>query len=145
MRHIVSLIVIMSLLSCVEKDEVSIHSESDIIGKWKLIEYTFSTGAEMITKTSDDGHEIVFRNNLTFTSSGRPKCNNGTYLYSEADSLPNPELLLEFECSTDSSPIKTVNYAVTFMNSDQFVLSPLNPMCIEGCSYTYQKIIPKTD
>ncbi len=146
MRHLVSLIIIMCLFSCVEKDEVSIHSESAIIGKWRLVEFTYSTGGpEMITKSTDKGPEIVFRNNLTFTSSGRPECNNGTYLYTEVDSLQNAELLLEFECSTDSSPLTTVKYAVTLINSDKIILSPLNPRCIEGCSYKYQKIIPKTD
>ncbi len=127
-------------------DEAVVNFESDITGKWKLVESKISSGGpEMIVESVKNGDEFLFRNDLSFTSTARKDCNNGTYRYSKTNSLQLTELELNFECSTTSSPLRTLKNAVTFSTPDQMILSPLDPMCIEGCAFTYQKIISKTD
>lgn len=145
MRLIFSFLAIISLYSCTD-DETAVNFETEISGKWKLIESKISSGGpEMIIEAVKDGDEFLFRNDLSFTSTARNECNNGTYTYSKTNSLQHTELELNFECSTSSSTIRTVIYAVTFSSPDQMILTPLDPRCIEGCSFTYQKIISKTD
>lgn len=139
MRNILTIIVITSFLSCEKNEGITLNDSELIIGKWKLVESSYSIGGPLITEVVEDGHEITFSNNLTFTSSASPECINGTYRINENDTLWYSELTLQYECIRVNSPINIITYAINFTSQDQFILVPKSVTCIEGCSYKYQK------
>lgn len=139
MRTLLITITIISLFSCKESENFAKRDfEQSLIGRWTLVEASFSIGGPQIIETINDGDEYTFSDDLTFTNSASPECISGTYSVQE-DTLSDFILTLKYDCSRIDTPIDRITYGVNFVSSDQFILVPYNPMCIEGCSYTYQK------
>jgi hypothetical protein len=119
------------------EDSLTVNSNNSILGSWKLIEASISSGGPQSTVTIENGEEFKFSDNGSFTSTKYPACSIGSF------STEAKELILKYGCSTFTTGIENaegnITYQVTF-KSDYITLTPTSVICIEGCSYTYKKI-----
>ncbi len=129
MRNTLFILLISCLFTCREDDSTLKEINHTIIGKWKLIEYSYSIGGPQIIEAVSDGEEITFSSDLTFSSTADHPWNKGTY------EITDRQLILIF----DHAEIQSFIYSITFINKDEFVLVPKNPACVEGCSSRYRR------
>ncbi|MGB6153999.1 MAG: lipocalin family protein [Pricia sp.] len=111
--------------------------ELSIAGTWTLTEAYISAGGPQYWIDVEDGEEITFFDDGTFTSNRFTECETGNF------SITGDELLLEYDCEGFELPSQNdkgpISYTLEFF-SDYFILTPTSgPICIEGCSYKYEK------
>jgi len=124
---------VFSCFSC-SSDE---FDNSDLIGKWKLTEAYISAGGPQYWVDVENGEEIEFFENGGFNSDRFTECTTGIY------SKNQNGLLLKYSCSQFNPVSENENGFITYkleLYSNYLVLTPTSgPICIEGCSYKYQK------
>ncbi len=117
-------------------DESTIANESLIIGKWKQTEAYISSGGPQYWVDSENGEEIEFFEDGTFSSDRFTECSIGIFLTEEE------KLILEYNCIEFNTDSENEEGFITYkleLYSDYFILTPTSgPICIEGCSYKYQ-------
>jgi hypothetical protein len=127
----------VAFLGCVDNDDnLTVNSES-LLGNWKLVESSISSGGPQYTVAIENGEEFKFSDNGTFTSTKYPVCSTGSF------STASKELILKYSCSTFTTGIENAEGDITYqvtLNSDYITLIPTSVFCNEGCSYTYKKI-----
>jgi hypothetical protein len=125
------------LFGCADTDNnLTLNSES-LLGNWKLVETSISSGGPQYTVAIENGEEFKFSDNGTFTSTKYSACSTGSF------STASKELILKYGCSTFTTNIENaegnITYQVTF-KSDYMTLTPTSVFCSEGCNYIYKKI-----
>ncbi|MDC1162097.1 hypothetical protein OAT18_01510 [Tenacibaculum sp.] len=134
-----SLLIILAvvLFTNCNNNESIIADEPLIIGEWKLTEAFISTGGPQYWVDFENGEEINFLDNGTFSSNKFTECMVGKF------SVEENKLLLEYNCDGFNSQSENEQGFITYelqLSSDYFILTPTSgPICIEGCSYKYQK------
>ena len=134
MRNLVFIfILVFSVFSCSSNE----FHNSELIGKWKLTEAFISSGGPQYWVNVEDGEEFEFFENGTFTSNRYSECTSGIF-YTELN-----KLLLKYNCEEFESESENADGFITFdleFDSNHFITTPTSgPICIEGCSYKYQK------
>ena len=133
---------IATLLFCIACDETMDEpitaDESLIVGKWKQTEAYISAGGPQYWVDVENGEEIEFFKNGTFSSDRFIECSVGNF------SIEENKLLLEYNCMGFSTQSENEEGFITYeleFHMNYFILTPTSgPICIEGCSYKYQKI-----
>lgn len=114
-----------------------ITDATSISGKWKETEAFISAGGPQYWINVENGEEIEFLENETFTSDRFAECIGGNY------SLAANELQLKYNCDGFNSESENEKGFITYkieIFSNYFLLTPTSgPICIEGCSYKYEK------
>jgi hypothetical protein len=109
---------------------------SSIIGNWKQTEAFISSGGPQYWVNSENGEEINFLENGTFSSDKYPECSNGNFAIEEN------KLILEYSCLEFNPIAENEDGLITYdleLYTDYFILTPTSgPLCIEGCSYKYR-------
>ncbi|WP_289062523.1 hypothetical protein [uncultured Zobellia sp.] len=129
--------ILLLFIACDKTKDVPVPAnESLIAGKWKQTEAYISDAGPHYWVTIENGEEISFSDDGSFTSNRFPDCNGGIY------SIEEGTLLLNYDCDElDAELFNTegfVTYNLEFYKS-YFLLTPTSgPICIEGCSYKYQ-------
>ncbi len=134
MKSYFSFFVIFLLLGCQVFDEKVPYEKKPegLLGKWQVVERTFSYGGPPQTQEVENGPIYYFRADSTFTTNGFDKCYEGTF------SVTGDELTLTSSCSTEEET-NTIIYQMSFQK-DFMMLSPIDPICIEGCSKKLKKL-----
>jgi len=112
-------------------------NESLMVGKWKQTKAYISSGGPQYWVDTENGVEIEFFKNGTFSSDRFSECISGNF------SIEENKLLLKYNCLGFNTDVENeegfITYNLEFF-SDYFILTPTSgPICIEGCSYKYQK------
>jgi len=119
-------------------DEPITPDESLMVGKWKLTAAYISSGGSPYWVDTENGVEIEFFENGTFSSNRFTECTTGNFWIEEN------KLLLEYTCSGFHAESENEEGFITYnltLYSGYFILTPTSgPICIEGCSYKYQSI-----
>jgi hypothetical protein len=128
---------LLLFLACNETmDEPIPANESLLEGKWKQTEAYISSGGPQYWIDVENGEEIEFFNNATFSSNRFTECALGNF------SIEENKLLLEYNCTGFNSQSENEEGFITYeleFYSNYFILTPTSgPICIEGCSYKYQ-------
>ncbi|ULC60292.1 hypothetical protein MBM09_04705 [Flaviramulus sp. BrNp1-15] len=123
--------------ACDKTDEPIFVDENLIAGKWVLTEAYISAGGPQYWIDIDNGEEIEFFENGTFSSNKFSECITGNF------SIVENKLLLKYNCIGFTSNAENedgfITYKLEFF-SDYFILTPTSgAICIEGCSSKYQK------
>jgi len=131
-------LLVITFFGCtVNEENLTLNSGNLLLGNWKLVEVSISSGGPQYTVVIDSGEEFKFSENGTFTSTKYSACSTGSF------STASKELILKYSCSTFTTGIENaegnITYQVTF-ESDYITLTPTSVICIEGCSYIYKKI-----
>jgi hypothetical protein len=107
-----------------------------ILGKWKQTKAYISSGGPQYWVDFENGEEIEFFEDGTFSSDRFTECSIGDFLIEEKT------LILEYNCNGFSPQLENEEGFITYeleFYSNYFVLTPTSgPICIEGCSYKYQ-------
>ncbi|AUS06968.1 hypothetical protein [Pseudotamlana carrageenivorans] len=131
------LLLFLILINCAKSNEPIVSNETLIVGKWELTEAYISAGGPQYWIDVENGHDIDFLENVTFSSSRFTECTTGTF------SIIENKLLLKYNCQDFNSEYENEQGYITYdleFYSDYFIVSPTSgPICIEGCSYKYQK------
>ncbi|WP_117883483.1 hypothetical protein [Aureibaculum luteum] len=118
-------------------DEPITANETLLEGKWKQNEAYISAGGPQYWVDLENGEEIEFYNDGTFSSNNFTECSTGSF------SIDDNKLFLEYDCDGFETPSENENGIITYdieMYSKYFILTPTSgPICIEGCSYKYQR------
>ena len=129
-------ILIFGLFSCSTDGKIEIFN-SELTGEWKLTEAFISAGGPQYWVDVEDGEEFVFFDNGIFSSSKYSECTTGLF------SIEQNKLLLDYNCKGFESMSENEDGFITYdlkFESDYFIATPTSgPICIEGCSYKYQK------
>jgi hypothetical protein len=130
---------LLFFIACDKTTEEPIPAEASLIaGKWKQTNAYISSGGPQYWVDNDNGEEIVFFENGTFSSNRFTDCMTGNF------SIEEDNLLLEYNCTGFIPDAQNKEGFITYkpeLFSDYFILTPTSgPICIEGCSYKYQKI-----
>jgi hypothetical protein len=124
------LAIILLITACVNEEDPSaeILSSHELIGKWKLVEHSFSIGdATQHWNEVIDGFIYNFKSNGTFTSTDARNCVGGTY------TIQDNHLILN--CN------KTEYIYIWSIEEEHLLLFPISPVfCIEGCSYKFREL-----
>ncbi len=130
-------LILFVLFACSDEDDVLKPRASSIIGSWKLTEAYISAGGPQYWVAVEEGEEIQFMSNGIFVSSSYDTCEGGTYV------LELDNLILNYACDSPTDPVEDIpeeiTYTITF-ESDYVLLIPTSTVCIEGCTYKYEKI-----
>jgi hypothetical protein len=104
-----------------------------LIGKWQLVEYYWSAGGPgNWTKADPNKPSIIeFKADGAFLSDGED-C-SGAYT-----AATNQEIVIKKTCSTGN--IQQSELSGEILSSGELVITPTNPMCIEGCAYKYKPV-----
>lgn len=119
-------------------DEPITADESLIAGNWKQTEAFISAGGPQYWIAVENGEEIEFFENGTFSSDRFTECIVGNF------SINENKLLLEYNCTGFKTQSENEEGFITYeleFYSNYIILTPTSgPICIEGCSYKYQNI-----
>ncbi|ALJ03719.1 hypothetical protein APS56_00495 [Pseudalgibacter alginicilyticus] len=119
-------------------DELIIANETLIAGTWELTEAHISAGGPQYWIDIENGEEIEFFENGTFTSNRYLECTQGSF------SIDENNLSLKYECDDFSSDSENEDGFITYnlkFYSHYFILTRTSgAICIEGCSSKYQSI-----
>ncbi len=111
-------------------------NKSLIVGKWKQTKAYISSGGPQYWVDTENGEEIEFFENGTFSSDRFTECIAGNF------SIEENKLLLEYNCIGFNTESENEDGFITYKLEfflDYFILTPTSgPVCIEGCSYKYQ-------
>lgn len=124
------------LFSC-DSEKSNELDKNDLMGKWKLTEAYISAGGPQYWVDVEDGEELEFYEDSTFTSNRYSECTKGVF------SIKMEELFLDYSCDGFETVSENEDGLITYIlnfESNYVVLTPTSgPICIEGCSYKYQK------
>ena len=128
---------LLFFIACNETmDEPIPANKSLIVGKWKKTEAFISSGGPQYWVDVENGEEIEFFDNGTFSSNRFTECMVGNF------SIKENKLLLEYNCNGFNTQLENEEGFITYeleFYSNYFILTPTSgPICIEGCSYKYQ-------
>ncbi len=120
-----------------EIDSRGIDSENPIIGNWKLVEASISSGGPQYLVAVENGEEFNFLSTGIFISNRSSECTSGIF------SIESNELILKYDCdgfiTGVENPEGAITYTITY-ESNYLILIPTSVICTEGCSYKYEKI-----
>ncbi|WP_437394928.1 hypothetical protein [Flagellimonas lutimaris] len=125
------------LVKCDSNGSDDIIEEQSILGKWKLTEAYISAGGPQYWVNIEDGEEIVFLDSGNFSSDRYTECTAGEFMVDE------DILTLDFNCEGFESEMENEEGLITYqieLGENEFLLTPLSVICIEGCSYKYIRI-----
>lgn len=132
-HHILPLILFMA---CNKSDEPIAVDQYLISRKWQQTKAYISAGGPQYWIDVENGEEIEFFNNGTFTSDKFSDCLTGNF------SIENNTLYLKYNCTGFHTEAENedgfITYTIDFY-SDYFILTPTSgPICTEGCSSKYE-------
>jgi len=135
MKRYFVLFLFLGALSCdkdAEENSIPLNA-SKIVGSWQIVSEGYSIGGPLITKTIKDGGIYNFNldGSFTFNYSQDTSLNFGGTFNFEEDILTMDYML---EGSNVIRKLKTL------LEGNTVVLIPWDPICIEGCSTTLQRI-----
>lgn len=116
-----------------ENQDLSLLNVS-ILGNWKLVEAYISAGGPQYWINIENGEEITFLSNGSFSSNRFSECTTGVF------SIESNELILDYNCSGFITEFENPEGAITYklaFESNTLILTPTSVICIEGCSYKY--------
>ncbi|MBJ2173064.1 hypothetical protein JBL43_02365 [Aureibaculum sp. A20] len=118
-------------------DEPLTANETLMVGEWKQNEAYISDGGPQYWIDVENGEEIKFKTDGTFSSNNYTECSTGNF------SVNENKLFLEYDCDGFETISENENGIITYnieLYSNYFILTPTSgPICIEGCSYKYQR------
>lgn len=132
------LAVLLFLIACDNATNGPISADEYwIVGKWKQTEAFISAGGPQYWVDVENGEEIEFFKNATFSSDRYNECHSGKF------SIEGNKLLLEYPCLGFNPTSENEEGLITYemeLFPDSFILIPTSgPICIEGCSFRYQQ------
>ncbi|MFT5231833.1 MAG: hypothetical protein ACI836_001018 [Saprospiraceae bacterium] len=134
-----SLLIILGAMlftRCINDDMPKMADASSILGNWKQTEAFISSGGPQYWVDIENGEEINFFEDRTFSSDRYSECSNGNFVIEEN------KLILEYSCLEFNPIAENEDGLITYdleLYNDNFILTPTSgPLCIEGCSYKYQ-------
>jgi hypothetical protein len=111
--------------------------DTELMGTWKLTEAFISNGGPQYWADVEDGEELVFLENQVFSSNRYMECTQGIF------ALTQDTLRLRYNCDSFVAPSENEEGFITYrleFKGDHFIAAPTSgPICIEGCSYKYQR------
>ena len=126
------------LLACNNDDNGNMGPRNNsILGKWKLTAAYISSGGPQYWVDVEDGEEIEFLSDGSFTSTNYPGCTEDGYVFD------GESLALHYDCEDMELVAENEEGLITFrieFKNDGFLLSPTSVICIEGCSYKYERM-----
>ncbi|SRR6056297_1444577 len=129
-------ILVFGFFSC-SLDDGDKSVDSELIGKWKMTEAFISSGGPQYWVDIENGEEFEFFANGLFSSNQFSECTVGIY------SVQQNKLMLKYNCDGFESKAENMDGFITYdlkFEADAFIATPTSgPICIEGCSYKYQK------
>jgi hypothetical protein len=133
-------VLFIGLLFGCEDNEGTID-ENSIVGNWRLTAAYISSGGPQYWISIDDGYQMSFSDNQAFTSTQYTDCESGTFSINSDLSV----LSFEYDCngftSVAQDPNGLITYAIETFDKNYFILTPTSgPICIEGCSYKFEKL-----
>jgi len=134
------LVLFISVLFGCENNEDAID-ENSIVGNWKLTAAYISSGGPQYWVSVDDGYQLSFSGNETFTSTQYTECEDGVFFINSDMSV----LSFLYGCNGFTTAAQNSNglitYAIKTFDKDSFILTPTSgPICIEGCSYKFERL-----
>ncbi|WP_047245495.1 hypothetical protein [Maribacter thermophilus] len=131
--------VLLLFIACDKETDNPISPTASLLqGKWIHNEAYISAGGPQYWVDVDNGEAIEFYKDGTFSSNRFTECDSGNF-WIEENTLFLEYTCDEFETSADNED-GYITYRLEFF-SDYFILTPTSgPICIEGCSYKYQKV-----
>ncbi len=135
----ISIIIFGVLISCDHEDDLKSfdYDAFSIEGKWKLTEAYISAGGPQYWTDVEDGEEIEFQGNGSFSSDRYPECATGIF------SVDDGNLTLEYNCEGFESGTENEEGLITYKldyGKNAILLTPTSILCIEGCSYKYVRV-----
>lgn len=132
-------LVLLSQFSACNNDDTDSPNPTDtaILGKWKLTAAYISSGGPQYWVDVEDGEEIEFLSEGSFTSTNYPECKEDGY------TLDGENLVLDYDCEDMELVAENEDGLITFhieFEDGHFLLSPTSVLCIEGCSYKYERM-----
>ncbi|WP_114749472.1 hypothetical protein [Pleomorphovibrio marinus] len=126
---------VLVLMSCTlgEHQEFE-RNPQGLEGTWKLVESAISTGGGLNVTTVKDERKITFFPNQTFVKSPKEDCGSGFFYFD------GEELKLDIFCGEKEFMEQSQVYAVE-MKKDFMKLTPVSPVCIEGCWFKFKKLL----
>jgi len=136
-NFIVIILLVTSLISCESNDETNLKS-TNLIGEWLQVASFGDIGNGSIFEVEiEDGEELAFFENGTFTSDRFAECTTGTFFLEEGT------LFLNYSCQGFESEFENEDGFITFgieLESDSFTISPTSGfICIEACGERYER------
>ncbi len=116
-----------------ENQSVAESRSATLTGKWQLVEYYWSAGGPGQWTKADPAKPIIieFKANGAYVSD-REDC-AGQYT-----AATDQEIIIKVSCTTGE--VRQSELSGKILASGELVISPTNPMCIEGCAYKYKPI-----
>ncbi|WP_405295506.1 hypothetical protein [Algibacter sp. Ld11] len=128
--------ILLFFIACDKTDEPITADEYLIAGKWEQTKAYISAGGPQFWVDVDNGEEIEFFENGTFSSNRFSECITGDF------SIVENILFLKYNCTEFSTEAENEDGFITYKLEfflDYFILTPTSgPICIEGCSSKYQ-------
>jgi hypothetical protein len=122
----------IKLFGCTSNENsTALNSENSILGIWKLVEASISSGGTQYVVTIENSEEFKFSDDGTFTSTKYPAYSTGSF------SKSSKELILKYGYNTFNLSIKNtegnIRHPLTF-KSDTIPLTLKSAVNIEICS-----------
>src|SRR5690606_33714797 len=103
---IISLLII-TLFGCNNDDDTIVGNENGIIGSWKLVEASISSGGPQYLVEIEDGEEFEFLNNGNFSTTRDTECTEGKF------SMESNELSLIYDCDGFNPEVENSDGPIT--------------------------------
>jgi hypothetical protein len=136
-KYLIALLLFLTACNKLLDDSISAE-EHLITGKWKQTEAYIISGGPQYWVNIENGEEIEFFENGTFSSTRFAECVSGTF------SIKENELLLKYNCRGFKPDAENDEGFITYklkLLPDYFILTPTSgALCIEGCSVKYHNI-----
>lgn len=129
--------ILLLFITCDKTSDKPISANATLIeGIWIQNEAFISEGGPQYWFDVDNGEEIEFNDDGTFTSNRFTECITGNF------SLEENNLFLKYDCDGFETQSENEDGFITYdleLFSNYFILTPTSgSICIEGCSYKYQ-------
>lgn len=139
---VLNLLALVLMSSCTKNNdeilnEFDLKTAEAIIGQWKQVGSYISSGGPQYYVEATDGEVLNFYDNGRFSSNKYPGCHNGTY------SVDDDIITLNFNCGAFDMRFPELDGIMRYshtIEANKLNLIPRTLMCIEGCSYEYEKI-----
>ncbi len=127
------LIFLVFILGCSKSDNTKLKPiENTIIGKWTYIEYFFSTGAPgKWHPVTPANQTIEFKSDGSFISAE-------SFLKDATEFEIVDSVTIKFQPASTPSGYILMGYSIKTAERELY-LSPVNPICIEGCSNKFKQ------
>ncbi|WP_228235564.1 lipocalin family protein [Allomuricauda sp. M10] len=135
----VALLLCLVFNSCDNEDDLKGFDQDafPIEGTWKLTAAYISAGGPQYWTDVENGEEIEFQGNGSFSSDRYPECTSGNFSVDEGN------LTLEYDCEGFETGTENEEGLITYTldyGKNTILLTPTSIICIEGCSYKYEKV-----